>query len=635
MSLKARLLLLMVGSVLLISMGVSAVHLNGLVSTWLEAAKERADIAAQQAKGDLTISLSNKPFPAGVTASDIKRGWSQHASADQQLTTSLQRTMAQSRGLVEISISDQTRKVVVSTDPNRLGEPLKQLTTLESVIHSGAISRFVAALRGRSEYECTTALGFRGEAEPVFLVQVVVSSVLLQDTLIPQITQIVATSGSAVLIAVALSLLATGIAMRPMERINQALDRISQGNPDPGSLPAGLSTKEFAVVKSKLDLLGEQVRGARQLVEKLDDAIVVVDRDQRVTLVGDAAERLLGVRRDELRGKTLEEVFPVATELGMTLRNAFRLQVPVENRTVTWKSANGKGSVRLTINAEAVGAGNPGSERTGMIVTLRDPEGRKQVQSQLDLADRLASISRLTSGVTHEIKNPLNAIALRLEVLRGMVEADVPSSKEEIDIISHEVRRLDRVVKTFLDFTRPVNLKLVDVELMDVLRDIVRFLQPEVDAAGVQIHLASDGGPFPVRVDQDLMKQAFLNIIRNGVESMANGSGGSLRIRVEESMLSAPGSQCLVTVSDTGSGIPEEHRDRIFQLYFSTKKNGTGLGLAMAFRAVQLHGGRLEFTSEIGKGTTFLFILPTTDRGAVDPRPPQAGRAAAQSSLTA
>ena len=621
MPLKTRLLLLNIGSVLLIAVGVSAVHLNGLIFTWLEAAKERAEIAAQQAKSVLSQTLLAKSFPANATVAEIKAGWNEVASSDRALASALERTMAQSRGLVEISVANQQGAIVASTDPQRKGDPLKPHPSVDSVLKTNPLPRFVAALRGRSEYESVTALGIPGERDPVFQVQVVVSSVLLQDSLIPQLASIAWTTTSAVLIAVALSLLATGLAMRPMQRISQALDRISQGAADPSNVPPGLSTKEFAVVKSKLDLLGEQVRGARQLVEKLDDASVVVDRDQRVTLVGDAAERLLSITRGELRGKTLEEVFSVSTELGMTLRNAFKLQVPVENRTVTWKPAPGKGLVRLIVNAEPVG-NSAGSDRTGMIVTLRDPEGRRQVQSQLDLADRLTAISRVTGGVAHEIKNPLNAIALRLEVLRSKVEPDVPESKEEIDIIAEEVTRLDRVVKTFLDFQRPVSLKLLDIDLMDILRDIVRFLEPEGRSSKVEIQLTDGGEAFVIRADCDLLKQAFLNIIRNGMEALAGVGGGVLRIRTENHSGRGPGAQCIVSISDTGPGIKEEHRERIFQLYFSTKKGGTGLGLAMAFRAAQLHGGRIEFSSETGKGTTFLFVLPLLERGESDLRTP-------------
>ena len=244
------------------------------------------------------------------------------------------------------------------------------------------------------------------------------------------------------------------------------------------------------------------------------------------------------------------------------------------------------------------------------MVTLRDAEGRRQVQSQLDLSERLAAISRITGGVAHEIKNPLNAIALRLEVLRARVGQEIPEANQELDIISEEVTRLDRVVKTFLDFTRPVQLALVEVDLKAVLEEIANFVGPEAAQSNVTVNFVVEPGmPFMMQGDRDLLKQAFLNVVMNGIEAMAT-TGGSLRIKLESLLSSRQGRQAVIGISDSGPGIPPEQRDNIFQLYFTTKAKGSGIGLAIAFRVAQLHGGKIEFSSNAKQGTTFIFLMP-------------------------
>jgi signal transduction histidine kinase len=266
-------------------------------------------------------------------------------------------------------------------------------------------------------------------------------------------------------------------------------------------------------------------------------------------------------------------------------------------------------TIRLLVNIQLLPGQNP-EDRSGALVTIRDAEGRKQVQSQLDLSERLTAIGRLTGGVAHEIKNPLNAIALRLEVLRAKVMDPVPEAIAEIDIIAEEVMRLDRVVKTFLDFTNPVTLNLGDVDLKVLVRELVNFVQPDAEQQKVAINEIADSGDFIMRADRDLLKQAMLNVLMNGIEAMQPGGGGSMRVKLERSFVSSDGAQCAISFSDSGPGIPADKRDKIFQLYFTTKAKGSGIGLAMAYRIAQLHGGKIEFTTENGKGTTFLFLLP-------------------------
>lgn len=254
--------------------------------------------------------------------------------------------------------------------------------------------------------------------------------------------------------------------------------------------------------------------------------------------------------------------------------------------------------------ASGVGAESLSREREVAAVESKLNLLSEQFQSSQRDAEsrRLVAITSLTSGVAHEIKNPLNSIALRLELLRARV-ASGAEVDGEIDVLSQEVTRLDRVVKTFLDFTRPVEMAMEVIVPAALCREVLNFVQPEAEAASVKTELVPPVGILTIRGDADLLKQALMNIVKNSIEAMPNG--GALTVTV-----SSRKGECEIAIRDTGMGIPPETREKIFQLYFSTKEKGTGIGLAMTFRAVQLHGGSISVESEAGQGTTFLIRLP-------------------------
>jgi signal transduction histidine kinase len=239
------------------------------------------------------------------------------------------------------------------------------------------------------------------------------------------------------------------------------------------------------------------------------------------------------------------------------------------------------------------------------LVRLRDAEGRRLVESQLNLSTRLAAINRLTGGVAHEIKNPLNSIALRLELLRNRVLPEVPSAKDEIDVIAQEITRLDRVVRTFLDFTRPMELRERPFDLAATAKALVELMRPDLEKDGVRLELSGLDQEAPLLGDEGLIKQAVMNVLSNAQEAMSNGSGGVLSVTLDGN-----GDEYRLTIGDTGAGIPHELRDRIFQLYYSTKAKGSGIGLAMAFRAVQLHNGAIEVGGEEGRGAALTLRFP-------------------------
>ncbi len=511
MSLRVRLILLILVVVALAAVTLSAVELETLVDLLTSDAIARSRLTAQQVSALLLDHVEryseNYPTPDGMEG--IKALWNDIVSDDEQFHQLLLQMLASSTSLLEINVAGENGTILASSNPPAVRAPMQRRENFENWGQTPWYRRTLDLLtRRRPDWEVTVGLGVGNER--IFTIQVVTSSVFLRDALRPQIVWLGGVSVGAIGLALLLTMIATTRALRPVKRIEDTIDRIAQGAAA-AEEPGGGLAKEFRAVESKLNLLGQQFRGAR----------------------ADASE----------------------------LRH----------------------NVDLLL---------------------------ERMASQLDVATRLAAISRITGGVAHEIKNPLNAIALRLELLRARLGDPDPALASEIDVLSKEVLRLDRVVKTFLDFSRPVDVHLQDVDLGALAREVTEFMTPQARASDITVEFSAPPEPLPMRGDPDLLKQAILNLMSNAMEAMT-GKGGRLGIRVEKG-----GDKLILEVSDTGRGIPPELRNKVFQLYFTTKPGGSGIGLAMTYRAVQLHNGTISFTSEADSGTTFRLEFPGNVRHA-------------------
>jgi len=226
------------------------------------------------------------------------------------------------------------------------------------------------------------------------------------------------------------------------------------------------------------------------------------------------------------------------------------------------------------------------------------------LRSLLSYSAKLAKLGRLTSGVAHEVKNPLNAMTIHLELLKERLGTSRELVQDNLDVIGNEIKRLDRAVQGFLKFVRPQELALTSVDLNALLRELEALLSPQWQPAGVQFVADLDPELHSIRADEELLRQTFLNILLNGCQAMPNGGTVRAATTLEQ------GEYVQVTISDEGIGIPAEDLEKIFSLYYTTKAGGTGIGLSLAYRIVQLHDGSIDVSSEVGKGTTFVVRLP-------------------------
>ncbi|HVX67484.1 MAG TPA: ATP-binding protein [Bryobacteraceae bacterium] len=615
MSLKTRVRLFVVLLMFTVVTALSLLHLYTLGANGFEDALQRAQMAAHDVSTMVRQRLNEDvaALPQQRRTEDPRKLWTELLRSDNELAEFLRNTVStSSKAIIEILVADgATGRIVADSLRFRVGEAAPRLPDFERWSTRSPWEKLAQIVPyQRHEYEVRVPIGVQGQSTPIFEIKVVLSSALLRDILMPQVRSIGLIFLGALMLSMVVAVSVSNLVLRPLDNISQAIDRISRGDlAKPDWVPDG-TTKEFAAVQSKLNLLGQQYHGARQdalqlrsnveqLLERLEEVVLLFDREDRLVMAGRAAERILGRGRWEIMGRTLNELFPPSSALGAAVRNAIELRRPLKDLPLTLE---GEAAVRVLVSVEMLEA-FPDHQRIGTLITLRDAETRRQIQSQLDVSARLAAISRLTGGVAHEIKNPLQAITVHLEVLKSKLADQYDYVGTEIETIAAEILRLDRVVKTFLDFTRPVDLRMRDLEMGALVSDVAALVGPAAERQNVRIEVATGNQEIILHGDRDLLQQAILNVVMNGVEAMKNG--GALRIHVWRE-----GDECCLNVSDEGIGVPPEIRDKIFNLYFSTKGKGSGIGLAMTFRVVQLHNGTIDFTSEPGKGTTFRLRFP-------------------------
>jgi signal transduction histidine kinase len=228
----------------------------------------------------------------------------------------------------------------------------------------------------------------------------------------------------------------------------------------------------------------------------------------------------------------------------------------------------------------------------------------RALEAEMARGERLATVGNLAAAVAHEIRNPLNAVSMGIQRLRAEFE---PAERDEyrrmVDLVQGEVRRLNGIVEEFLSLARPIQLRPELVPVAALLDEIRQLVEPQARQAGIELEQALMPSLPDIRADRDRIKQVLLNLVLNGIEAMPTGGRLTLGAAASSAALT-------LMVTDTGSGIPPELLPRVFEPYVTTKTRGLGLGLAIARRIVEAHGGRIEAESQVGQGTSFRITLP-------------------------
>jgi len=611
--LRTKLTLVMTGLVLLVVAVLSGVFVAQLLEQVLQETDKRAhEIAHQvfeQAQRALTDAAEQGVRPASNDPQDI-HDYVRHAFEINESLRAQLRAAKDTPAVYEVSITDYEGMALVSTDESLQGKFVPRRTALSQLTERGYVHQ-VKVLAGPPrvyEYDYPFTKG----GQPFGEVRVVVSSGLLLNEISPSVRK----AGTIVLVALLIStVLAAGVsraALAPLSDIAAQLDRISAGQYDaapPEVKGFAGSGDELGQVSRKITQVGQQLRGVHEIFSTmrenldsvmagLEDGLLLFTRDARAVMVSPAAEKFLGAPAGQFIGRRATDIFPV----GHPLRAALRIEGDELSEVASeTELETAQGTKRVGVSVQAI---QEDGERMGALVTLRDLDSLESINTQLQVSERLAALGRITAGVAHEVKNPLNSMRLWLENLKESLSPDEENgARDAVRVLDKEIDRLDAVVKRFLDFTRPMEVRLEATHLSELLKEVMQVAQPQLQKANVQVAQLLPIDVPEVYVDRALLKQAVLNLVLNAGEAMPNG--GQLRV-----VLSRRGEMAEITVEDTGRGIPPENKQKIFQLFFTTRPGGSGIGLASTFRIVQLHNGSIDFSSEVGRGTTFRIELP-------------------------
>jgi signal transduction histidine kinase len=601
----------------LIVIALSLMHLAELARVNLNESQARAELLAN--------AIYHRAREVIATGADPAVALEQDSGLRSILESSLY-----SPNVTFAAIVDVNGRAVAHADRTREGQILPTAPGLDTLLTTSPLRqlREVYEDQGRN-YEYRQPLYLVGSAE-FGSIRVGVSTLLIRRDLDAWLRPALTTALLALIASVLGAMLLAQLLLRPIHVIRSGLTRLGRGElgvrldlnqqDEFGELGAFFN-KVSAQLSADRSQMAGQVANLESAVEHLEDAVAIVNPNGELLFANPAMRTLLP---GAMAGTPLSTLVGVDHPLERLAEETLATRRSRGPLSAALPGARGEQAER-SILAHPVNDAH--GELVGVMLIVRNIEYLTQVESTIRYSRKLAALGRLSAGVAHEVKNPLNAMMIHLELLRqkfasytaaaepraaqtasGAVAAVAPAvssadAMQHVEVIASEIRRLDEVVQGFLKFTRPEDLKLQPVRLGALIDEVIPIVRPEAERVGVQLVVECEGAP-DVNADPGMLRQAFLNLALNAVQAMPNG--GTLRIRCE----AARARRVSIAFADTGAGIKPEHLQRIFDLYFTTRERGSGIGLSMVFRTVQMHDGEIEVQSTVGKGTTFTLLIP-------------------------
>jgi len=360
----------------------------------------------------------------------------------------------------------------------------------------------------------------------------------------------------------------------------------------------------FLLTRQRYNVLQEEhrkVQVSTQLVlDNIADAVVAIDARGRVVVFNTSAERMFTLDAQDVRDAKYEDIFPDDTLL---LRKTAKTG-PVEYQEQSYRNAAGIGRI-LAVSTSIIPSRS--GEHEMLIGIARDLTEHRRVLEQLQQRDKLTAMGELAAGIAHEIRNPLNAIGIIAQRFQSEFSPvnDVEEYQALVRTIRGEVRRVNDIVSQFLEFAKPPEPVFEIVDLAELLNDSLHVIRGQATVQRIDVRVFSEQG-ITVHADRGRLKQALLNLLQNAIEAVA--SDGEIKC-----LLCKDGANASLTIADTGPGIPDDIRKRMFNLYFTTKSSGTGLGLGIAHQIISEHGGEITVASETNSGASFRILLPLSE----------------------
>jgi signal transduction histidine kinase len=589
---------------------LSALYVTRLSAQFLHESESRAQMLSAQILHRARDVVSSSPDPYA-------------ALRDDPGLRAILESSIYGESVTDAVILDARGVIVASSDQTIVGRAPARAMDLGAVVNAGPIEqlRVISARDGRT-LELRQPLKLGDEAFGT--IRIGISTLLMRRDLSAALRPAFIIAAAALVIGVIVAASLAQLLLRPIHVIRSGLTRLGKGEFGVTlDLPPG---DEFGELGSFFNTVSQQLSADRTLlagqkahlqsaVEHLEDAVALFNPSGELLFSNPAMQPTLPA---DAIGRALQGLLPTGHQYRTLVEET------LASRTSRGPVQDGE---RLLMTHAISGVDG---ELVGVLLVDRNIAYLSRMQSTLAYSQKLVALGRLTAGIAHEVKNPLNAMMIHLELLRtkirratpqpvavgagSEVSADVRAgssrAKEDalqhVEIIESEIRRLDEVVQGFLKFTRPEDLRLQPVRVSSIFDEILPVIEPEAQTNNVRVIVDCPASAC-VNGDAAMLRQAFLNLAMNACQAMPNG--GALRLTC------APGSRdrVEVRVEDSGVGIPRENLDRIFDLYFTTKDHGTGIGLSMVYRIIQLHDGDVEVQSTPGRGTTFKVMLPAAN----------------------
>jgi signal transduction histidine kinase len=640
MRLKTKLVLAITGLVFLVVTVLSWLFLEQLLAQRISQSYAANDMVARQILYSTGLALTNGLRGRQIDANDptaLRAAVLDVLQHDEGLNGLISSVNRYAPTVFDVAVADRDGKALLSTDPTQDNVTLPKREDYALLQHAGVIATMRAVFGPPRNYNIVLPLERTvapGKKEPFLTIRVGIRTTFLRTVFAPWIWASLTFTGIAIISSLLVAALLANLALQPIEQISLRLDTLEQAGfdrdgeperPKPAELPPSRespawmrpatlirpSTEDTVVqVSDKIERIGRRMRNVEEvfsaLKENLDsimanlqDGILLFTAEGRAALVSDSVERFLGIPRTRLFGGSISSIFTLETKIGRLVRDAFENGNTLDQEEVETETGR---RVQVSLDFVVDQDSAPGAS-LGALLTLHDLESVRELESELELSRRLAAIGRLTSGVGHEVKNPINAIVVHLELLRNKLSGPDARAMRHLEIIESEIQRLDRVVQTLVDFSRPVELQLKEQDLRRIVSGVLMLASAELETHNVRVSSHMPERPMITKVDADLIKQAILNVVLNGAQAMSQG--GDLHVTLRED-----GRMAAIEISDSGSGIPDDIRAKVFDLYFTTRKDGSGIGLAMTYRIIQLHNGSIDVQSEQNIGSTFTLKLP-------------------------
>jgi PAS domain S-box-containing protein len=532
MRLKTKLVVTITGLVFLLVSVISWLYLSRSLQQNVDQNYSSTDIIAHQ-----VLFATRQAIEAGVRAKaidpaappeSIRSEMAEVLRQDAALSALMDSVISYSPTVFDITVTDSADRTLVSTDPVLGGRPLPYRPRYATLRFRSPL-KIIEVVTGRPRvYDVPLELQRNGK--PFATVHVGIRTSFLLEVFRPRLLEAFTLTGVAILTSLVVAAFVANLALAPLEQISRRLDTLSGGANRPGREGG---RDEVLQVSSKIESIGQRMRNTEevfsalkenleQILSNLQDGMMLFTRDSRVVLVSRSVERFLGADRDQLLGASVATVFDRDTVLGRLVRSAFDAGESIPSAEIEIESGR-----RLEISLEMIE--NPdgarrAKESLGALLTMHDLESVREIEDELELSHRLAAIGRLTSGVGHEVKNPINAIVVHMELLRNKLAHEEAPAIRHLDIIQSEIQRLDRVVQTLVDFSRPIEPKLQEQDLRGVVGSVLQLASAELATRSVRVASRMPERPVMVKIDTDMMRQALLNIVLNGAQAMPSRS---------------------------------------------------------------------------------------------------------------